>query len=189
MPGGISDLYRQAWWTLLIRGIFAVLFGIVATTWPGLTLAMLIIFFGAFVLIHGVMTVIGSIMARREVDDWWVVLLEGIVGIIIGVITLAWPGLTGLILAYFIAAWALVTGILKILGAIRLRKEIQGEWLFIIAGIISVIFGILVFARPLAGALAITWIIGVYAILLGMLAMVLSFQVRGWQKKGASEGA
>jgi uncharacterized membrane protein HdeD (DUF308 family) len=185
----IADLYKQAWWALLIRGIFAVLFGIMATTWPGLTLAMLIIFFGAFVLIHGLMAVVGSIMARKEAEDWWIVLLEGIAGIIIGVMTFAWPALTGLVLAYFIAAWALITGLLKVFGAIKLRKEIEGEWLLIVAGIISVIFGIFVFARPLAGALAITWVIGIYAMLLGILAIILSFRVRGWQKKAEAAGA
>lgn len=183
MPGVIADLYKQAWWMLLIRGIFAVLFGILATTWPGLTLATLIIFFGAFALVHGLMAVIGSIVARKEADDWWLVLFEGIVGIIIGIMTFTWPTLTGLVLAYFIAAWALINGILRIYGAIKLRKAIEGEWLLIISGIIGVIFGIFVFARPLAGALAITWIIGVYAIIFGLLGIILSFRIKSWQKK------
>lgn len=189
MPGVIADLYKQAWWALLIRGILAVLFGIIATTWPGLTLAMLIIFFGAFALIHGLMTVFGSIMGRRQAEDWWIVLLEGIIGVVIGIMTFAWPALTGLVLAYFIAAWALITGLLKVYGALKLRKEIEGEWLLIVAGVISVIFGILVFVRPLAGALAITWVIGIYAILLGLIAIILSFRVRGWQKKIEAAGA
>jgi uncharacterized membrane protein HdeD (DUF308 family) len=144
---------------------------------------MLVIFFGAFVLIHGLMAFFGSIMARNVAEDWWIVLLEGVAGIIIGIMTFAWPALTGLVLAYFIAAWALVTGLLRVFGAIKLRREIEGEWLLIISGIISVIFGIFVFARPLAGALAMTWVIGIYAILLGILAIVLSFRVRGWQKR------
>jgi uncharacterized membrane protein HdeD (DUF308 family) len=138
-----------------------------------------------FALIHGVVGVIGSIMNRRENGDWWLVLLEGVVSIIIGVMTFTWPGLTGLVLAYFIAAWALVTGILKIYGAIKLREVIRGEWLLIVSGIISLLFGIFVFARPLAGAVTIAWLIGVYAVVFGLLGIMLSFRVRSWQKKVA----
>jgi uncharacterized membrane protein HdeD (DUF308 family) len=188
MPGAIADLYKQAWWMLLIRGIVAVLFGILAITWPGLTLATLIIFFGAFALVHGVFAVIGSIAGRKEADDWWLVLLEGILGIIIGIMTFAWPALTGLVLAYFIAAWALINGILRIYGAIKLRRVIEGEWLLIISGIIGVLFAIFVFARPLAGALAIILFIGIYAIVLGLLGIILSFRIKGWQEKAEGAG-
>lgn len=187
MPGMIAELYKQAWWTVLVRGIVAVIFGILASTWPGLTIATFIMLFGAFVLVHGIMAVIASIAGRKDVEDWWLVLLEGIAGIIIGIMTFAWPAVTGLVLVYFIAAWALITGILEIYGAIKLRKVMEGEYMLIIAGIISVIFGVFVFARPGVGALAITWVIGVYAIVFGLLSIILSFRLRGWQSKvGAS---
>ena len=187
MAGVLADLYKNAWWMLLLRGIFLVLFGILFATWPGAAVFTFIIFFGAFALVHGLMGVIGSIANRKDNEDWWLVLLEGVVSIIIGIMTFTWPGLTGLVLAYFIAAWAVIMGILRIYGAIKLRKAIEGEWLLIIGGIISLLFGIFVFARPLAGALAIALIIGVYAIVLGLLSILLSFRVKSWQKK--MEGA
>lgn len=186
MAGVLADLYKDAWWMLLIRGILLVLFGVLAASWPGLVLYTLIIFFALFALLHGIMGVIGSIMNRAGNDDWWLVLLEGVVSIIIGIMTFAWPGLTGLVLAFFIAVWAIVIGILKIYGAIKLRKAITGEWLLIISGIISVVFGIFVFARPLTGAIAIAWMIGIYAIVIGALSMLLSFRVRSWQKRAAA---
>jgi uncharacterized membrane protein HdeD (DUF308 family) len=188
MAGVLADLYKNAWWMLLIRGVLLVLFGILAVSWPGLALYTFIVFFGAFALVHGILSILGSIMNRRDNEDWWLVLLEGIVSIIIGVMTVVWPGLTGLVLAYFIAAWAVVMGILKIYGAIKLRKAIEGELLLIIAGIISVVFGIFIFARPLAGALAIAWIIGIYAIVFGLLSIVLSFRIKSWQKKAEAAG-
>lgn len=187
MADALADLYKSAWWMLLVRGIFLVLFGILATTWPGLALYTLIVFFGVFALVHGLMALIGSIANRAGNRDWWLVMLEGIVGIIIGVMTFAWPGLTGLVLAHFIAAWAVIMGILRIYGAIKLRREIEGEWLLIISGLISLLFGIFVFARPLTGAVAIAWLIGLYAIVFGVLGIVLSFRIKSWQKK--MEGA
>ena len=185
MADVLADLYKNAWWMLLIRGIFLVLFGILAVTWPGLALYTFIIFFSVFALVHGLMAVIGSIANRAGNEDWWLVLLEGVVSIIIGIMAFAWPGVTALMLAYFIAAWALIMGILRIYGAIKLRKVIEGEWLLIIGGIISALFGIFVFARPLAGALVLAWLIGIYAIVFGLLGIILSFRVRSWQKKMA----
>lgn len=188
MAGVLADLYKSAWWMLLLRGIFLVLFGILFATWPGVAVFTFVVFFGAFALIHGLMAVIGSIANRAGNEDWWLVLLEGIVSIVIGILTFGWPGLTGLVLAYFIAAWAVIMGILRIYGAIKLRKEIDGEWLLILGGVISLLFGIFVFTRPLAGALAIAWIIGVYAIVFGILGIALSFRVRSWQKKAEKAG-
>jgi len=188
MADTLADLYKSAWWMLLIRGIFLILFGILIATWPGLALYTFVIFFGAFALVHGLMGVIGSIANRAGNEDWWLVLLEGIISIIIGIMTFVWPGLTALVLAYFIAAWAVIMGILRIYGAIKLRKEIDGEWLLIIGGIISLLFGIFVFTRPLEGALAMAWIIGVYAIVFGLLGVLLSFRIKIWQKRAEKAG-
>lgn len=186
MAGVLADLYSRAWWMLLIRGILLVLFGVLAATWPGLALVTMVLLFGIFALAHGVISVVGSVMHRRENQDWWLVLIDGIVSLVIGALALGWPGVTAIVLVYFIAAWALIMGILYIYGAIKLRKVIQGEWLLIISGIISVIFGIFVFARPLAGALAVAWLIGVYAIVFGALGILLSLRIRSWQHKGAA---
>ena len=183
MAGVLADLYKSAWWMLLLRGIFLVLFGILFATWPGVAVFTFIMFFGAFALVHGLVGVIGSIANRAGNEDWWLVMLEGVVSILLGIIVFVWPTLTGLVLAYFIAAWAVTMGILRIYGAIKLRREIDGEWLLILGGIISLLFGIFVFSRPLAGALAIAWIIGVYAIVFGLLGILLAFRVKSWQKK------
>lgn len=183
MAGVLADLYKKAWYMLLIRGILLVVFGVLVASWPGLALYTFIIFFGAFALVHGIIGLIGSIMNRADNEDWWLVLLEGVIGIVIGVLTFAWPGLTGLILAYFIAAWALITGVLRIYSAMKLRKVITGEWMLVIAGIISMLFGIFVFVRPLAGAVAIAWLIGIYAIVFGLLGIMLSFRIKAWQKR------
>lgn len=110
---------------------------------------------------------------------WWVLLSEGILGIVLGVLTLVWPGITALVLLVFIAVWAVLTGIMEIAAAIQLRQEIQGEWLLALGGALSILWGIILFVRPGAGALAIAWLIGVFAILFGIALIALAFRVRG----------
>ncbi len=183
MADVLADLYKKAWWMLLIRGILLVIFGALAATWPGLAFYSLVVLFGAFALVYGFVGLIGSISHRKDNKDWWLVLLEGVVSILIGIMAFAWPGLTGLVLAYLVAAWAIIMGVLRIYQAINLRKVIEGEWLLIVGGIISVMFGIFVLVRPLEGAVAIAWVIGIYAIILGLLGIFLSFRVRSWQKR------
>lgn len=175
----------QNWWLLAIRGVAAILFGIGAFLWPGLTLTVLVLLFGAYALVDGVFAVIAGIVMHREQERWWMMILEGLVGIIVGVLTFVWPVITALVLLYFIAAWAIVTGAFEIAAAIRLRKEIEGEWALGLAGLGSIIFGILLMVLPGPGALALIWLIGSYAILFGILLLVLAFRVRGLQ---ASEG-
>lgn len=172
----------RAWWVFLIRGIAGILFGIGAFLWPGLTIAVLVLMFGAYALVDGIFSIIAGISARNEVERWWWMILVGIAGIITGVLTFLWPGITALVLLYFIAAWAILMGIFQAAAAIRLRKEIEGEWLLIVGGIASVIFGVLLIIRPGAGALASIWIIGSYAIIFGILMVILSFRLRGIQK-------
>jgi uncharacterized membrane protein HdeD (DUF308 family) len=179
----LARLLAQNWWVLLLRGIIAILFGVAAYAWPGMTLATLVMFFAAFVLVDGVFDVFAAFSGRNENENWWVLLLEGLLGIAFGVITWTRPGVTVVVLLLFIGFWALATGILRIIMAIRLRKEIEGEWWLILSGLASVLFGVVVMARPGAGALAMLWVIAAWAIITGIFLVILSFRARSFGKK------
>lgn len=177
----IADLSRN-WWVFLIRGSAATLFGIAALISPGLTIAVLVLMFGAYALVDGIFAIIGGISARNQVERWWMMILVGLAGIVTGVLTFIWPGITALVLLYFIAAWAVVTGIFQIAAAIRLRKEIEGEWFLALGGVASILFGVLLILWPGAGALASIWIIGSYAIIFGILMIILAFRLRSMRQ-------
>jgi uncharacterized membrane protein HdeD (DUF308 family) len=175
----------QGWWLVLLRGIVAIVFGVLAFVWPALTLFTLVLLYGAYALVDGVIALAAAFTGRaRPVPTWWLVIV-GLCGIGAGIVTFLWPGITALVLVLFMAAWAVVHGIFEIIGAIQLRKEIEGEWWLILAGAISVIFGLLVFAAPGAGALALVWLIGTYAILFGILLVGLSLRLRKYQPHSA----
>jgi uncharacterized membrane protein HdeD (DUF308 family) len=175
-------LIARNWWALLIRGIAAILFGILAIAWPGVTFAVLVLLFGAYALVDGVMSLVGAIRTSRAHERWGVLLLEGIVGIAAGVVTFGWPAITGLALVFVIAAWALITGVFEIAAAIRLRKYVSGEWRLAISGVISLVLAGLLFAAPLAGALAIAFMVGIYALIFGALEVALAFRLRSWAR-------
>lgn len=179
----MATLMKRSWWVLLLRGLIAILFGILAYIWPGITMVTLILLFGSYALIDGVFATVGSLVHHKDYEDWWLVLLAGLVSIAAGILTFLQPGITALSLLFLIAAWALVTGVLNIVTAIQLRKEIEGEWLLILNGIASVFFGLFVFARPGAGALSVIWLIAIYAVFFGVILLTLSFRARGWGKK------
>ncbi|MGD0750941.1 MAG: HdeD family acid-resistance protein [Anaerolineales bacterium] len=170
--------FKRNWWVVLLRGAVAILFGALALVWPGLTLEILVLFFGAYVLVDGIFAIIAAFTHRAGHDRWWVLLLEGLVGIAAGVITFIIPGAATLALLYLIALWAIVTGLLEIVAALGLRKEIQGEWLLAISGIVSLILGVLLLIFPSAGEVTIIWLIGVYAILFGAVLLGLGLRLR-----------
>jgi uncharacterized membrane protein HdeD (DUF308 family) len=174
------------WWAMALRGLAALIFGIAALIWPQATLTILILLFGVYAIADGILSII-AILRDRTYYQWWLLLLEGIVGITAGVLTFIWPEITGLVLLYVIAAWAVVTGILEIIAAIRLREEMTGEWLLVLGGIVSVIFGVLLVIQPQAGALAVAWIIGIYAIFFGIVLLILSLRLRSWYEEYTSE--
>jgi uncharacterized membrane protein HdeD (DUF308 family) len=174
----VATLARY-WWVLLIRGVAALLFGIAAFVWPGITVEVLVLLVGAYLLVDGIFSAIAAFGDRARNERWWVALLEGLVGILAGILVFVWPGLTALLMLYLIAAWAIITGILEIVAALRLRQEIQGEFFLILGGIASVIFGILAILFPGGGAVAVVWMIAIYAIVFGVLLTLLSFRVRG----------
>jgi uncharacterized membrane protein HdeD (DUF308 family) len=166
VPGLLLHALAKHWWVLLLRGVCAILFGVLTFVWPGITLLTLVLLYGAYALADG-----------APAPRWWLALV-GLLGIAVGILTFAWPGITALVLLLFIAGWAIATGLLQIVGAIRLRKEIENEWLLIAGGVLSVIFGLILVVQPGTGALALLYVIGIYAILYGILEIWLSLRLR-----------
>jgi uncharacterized membrane protein HdeD (DUF308 family) len=180
----LGDLAR-GWWLVALRGALAIAFAVLAFFWPGVTVAALVLLFGAYALVDGIFAIGATIGAIRGQRRWWPFLVEALLGIGMGVVTFLWPGVTALALLYLIAVWAIATGIFEILAAIELRKAIEGEWLLIVAGALSVVFGLLLIFFPGAGALALLWMIAAYALLFGILLLVLAFRLRGLKDAGA----
>jgi uncharacterized membrane protein HdeD (DUF308 family) len=172
------EKFSRNWWLYVVRGVVAVIFGILALIWPGLALQVLALVFGAYALADGIFAVIAGISSRGYFDQWWAVLLEGLAGILIGVLTFFWPNITALVLLYFIAAWALITGIFEIVTAIQLRRVITNEWMYILGGLLSILFGVLLFVFPGTGALSVIWLIAIYAIVFGISEIILAFRLR-----------
>ena len=181
-PGAIL-LHNLAknWWALALRGVAAIVFGILAFAWPGITIVSLVILYGAYALVDGVFSIFAAIGGGTPAPRWWLAVV-GILGILAGLIAFANPVLVGLYLLWFIGAWAIVSGIFEIIGAVRLRKEIDNEWMLILHGLISVLFGIMLFAWPVTSALALIWVIGAYAIAAGVIMLVLAFRLKGHAK-------
>lgn len=167
----------SGWWKFALRGLFAIIFGIVALIKPDQTLQVLVLAFGAFALFDGTLAVFAGISMAPFFSRWWAVLLEGIVGIIIGLVTFFSPNITAVSLYCFIGGWAIINGILEIVTAIEYRKEITDEWTLVVSGVFSIIFGILMFVFPLAGSLSLAWLISIYAIAFGLSEAVLSFRL------------
>jgi uncharacterized membrane protein HdeD (DUF308 family) len=163
---------------LLIRGLVAVVIGILAMAWPGITIAVVVGIFGLYAVIDGVTNLILGLSRTRTHGRSWAVSLQGAVGVLAGIVTFVWPGITAFALVMFIGAWAIVTGVFEIAAAIRLRRYIKGEWLLALSGIISVLFGFLVFAFPTAGAVGIAWVLGIYAVAAGMVLVALGVRLR-----------
>lgn len=183
----LAAILSRNWWVLLLRGVLAIVFGVLTWFQPGISLAALVMLFGAYSMADGVLGVWSSIAGRKEKEHWWVLLLEGLVGIGVGVLTLFAPGLTALALLFYIAIWAVATGVLEIVAAIRLRKEIEGEWLLVLGGLVSVAFGVLLMARPGAGALAVVWLIASYAVAFGVILVILAWKARGFGRSLAAK--
>ena len=173
------ETLTRHWWVLAIRGGAAVLFGILALIWPGITVLALVLLFGAYALVDGVLSLYAALAGRPGAEGrrGWLA-LEGVAGVLAAIGVAVWPAITALVLLYIIAAWALVTGVSEIVAAIRLRRDVQGEWLMALSGVLSVVFGLLAFFFPMAGALAVVWLIATYAIVFGVVLLVLAFRLR-----------
>ena len=172
----LDDLARN-WWVLLLRGILSLIFGVLTFVWPGITLAVLVALYGAFALVDGVLSIVAAIRGGAPAPRWWLALV-GVFGIAAGVLTVLWPQITAVVLLMFIAAWAIAMGVMQIVGAIKLRNEIGGEWLLIASGVLSVLFGVMLIAWPGAGALAMVLVIGAFAIMFGILMIGFSLRLR-----------
>ncbi|HEY7614662.1 MAG TPA: HdeD family acid-resistance protein [Gemmatimonadales bacterium] len=173
------DTLSRNWWLVVLRGVLGIAFGIITFVAPAISLAALVLLFGAYAFADGVFAIASAVRRRGTTDRWWVLLLEGLVGIGAGLVTLFLPGITAIVLLYIIAGWAVATGILELVAAVRLRKEIEHEWLLALSGIASVVFGVLIALFPGAGALALVIWIGAYAFVFGALLVALGFRLRG----------
>ncbi|MBA2343859.1 MAG: HdeD family acid-resistance protein [Rubrobacter sp.] len=172
------------WWALALRGGVAILFGLAALLRPGIALETLILLFGAYALVDGVFSIVGVFGGARGGMPRWLLFLEGVVGVLVGLITFVFPILTVFLLYFLIIIWALVTGIAEIATAIRLRQEITGEWALILGGLISILFAVVLLFSGAIGVFTLVWVIGIYAIIFGVLLLITAFQVRGHQSGG-----
>ncbi len=172
------EALKRYWWVLVIRGISGIVFGIIAFAYPGIALATLVLLFGAWVLIDGVFRIVGATAGRASDPDWGFHLIIGILGIVVGILTFRAPRITALALIIYVAAWALMIGAAEIALAVKLRREIKGEWFLILMGLASIVFAVLLLWNPGPGALALLWLIASYAIVFGVLAIFFGFRLR-----------
>src|SRR3981189_3772750 len=172
-------LLARHWWALALRGVFAVLFGLLTFLIPGITLLTLVLLFGAYAILDGIFDIISAVRAPGR---HWPLVLEGVVGIIIGILTFIWPGITTMVLLYLIAFWAIFTGILEIIAGIRLRQVLSDEIWLILMGVLSLLFGLFILIFPSAGALAVVYWIGAYALLFGIMLLALAFRLRNFRQ-------
>jgi uncharacterized membrane protein HdeD (DUF308 family) len=173
------------WWALALRGVAGILFGILAFVLPGAAITALAIVFGAYAFVDGVFTLVHAVRGGRNQPRWGAMIFEGILGVAVGVLTFLLPVVTVLWLVLVVALWAVITGVLKIMTAIRLRKEITNEWLLGFTGAASILFGVALWWAPIAGAIVLAWWIGAYAFIAGILMIAVAFKLRRWAQREA----
>jgi uncharacterized membrane protein HdeD (DUF308 family) len=171
----------RKWWLLLLRGLLAAVVGVLAIIWPGLTVFALVILFGAYALVDGISSVFAAIARRNETDREWALVLEGILGIIAGIVTFVWPDITTLALLYIIAAWAILTGVVELYAAVRLRRVIAREWLLGLSGVLSILLGLALIVFPIGAIVTLGIMFGVYAIFFGAALIALALRLRSLQ--------
>lgn len=174
----MTTVLARNWWALAVRGVVAVLFGLIAFFKPGVTLAALVLLFGVYAVVDGIFAIVAAVRAAEHHERWWALALQGVVDIVAGVVAFVWPAATALALLFIVAFWAIVTGVLEVVAAIRLRREMQGEWLLISSGILSVLFGLVLLILPAAGLLVLVYWIGAYAVISGVVMIALAFKLR-----------
>ncbi len=179
---GLNEIAPR-WWTLVVRGLVAIAFGVLVILQPGISLVALVYLWGVYAVADGVFNLVLAFRGSRIVRGGWGWLtFEGICSIAAGVIAFIWPGITAIALLVLIALWAIATGVAEIVTAAKLRKYIRGEWLLALSGVVSIVFGVLLLVRPGAGALTVVWLIGLYAIVFGILLVGLGVRVHQWEK-------
>jgi uncharacterized membrane protein HdeD (DUF308 family) len=168
------------WWALALRGVFAVIFGVIAFVRPGITAAALVLLFGAYALVDGVFALVAALRAARHHGPSGALVLEGILDLIIAAVVFFWPVEALVAIIYFIAIWAVITGVALIAAGIAMIR-VNGEWLLVLSGIISLLLGIILFVQPGAGVIALSWWLGIYALLFGISLLAAAFRMRNWQ--------
>ncbi|KQY35215.1 hypothetical protein ASD38_01180 [Caulobacter sp. Root487D2Y] len=181
-PLSVAHLLARTWWLVLLRGLAAILFGALALLWPHLTLVILVILYAVYALSDGVFALAEALRGGGIVPRWWLVVI-GVANLVAGVAALAWPALTAILLIILIGVSAVARGLFEIIGAVHMRKVIDNEWMLIASGTISVLFGAGVVLAPRAGALALAWLIGVWAIALGVLIVALALRLRRLRRR------
>lgn len=177
----MNGVMEKAWWVLAVRGVIAIVFGVLALMWPALTLLLLVAMFGAYALLSGAAAVMGAWRVRSAghgLGDLWMIVVLGLVAIACGIIAVVWPAITALALVLIMGINAFITGILDIAVAIRHRDTVRHTWLMVLAGIVSIVFGVGVLVFPGAGALALVWLVSIYAIASGILLLAMGIQAR-----------
>lgn len=172
----------KIWWLFLLRGVFTVLFGITALAWPELSLLVLITVFGVYTLIGGIFLIIAGLLSIKKFDRWWLVLLDGIFNLIVGMFVLEWPGVTLFTLIFIVAFWAIVLGIIQVIFAIAIRKEIKNEWLIILSGALSFLLGVILLSRPVSAITILGIIVGFNAIIFGTFGIAISLKLKEFNK-------
>ncbi len=173
----LLDALARNWWKVALRGAAAIVFGVLAFIWPGATILALTLLWGAYALIDGVLSLWAAITGGATSPRWWLA-VAGVAGVAAGLATFFWPGVATFALLMVIAAWAIVVGVMEIIGAVRLRKEIEGEWMLALSGILSIVFGVLMVAQPAAGAVGAVWALGAVAIAIGVTFVALALRLR-----------
>jgi uncharacterized membrane protein HdeD (DUF308 family) len=174
----MAVVLRNNWWALVLRGLLAILFALATFVVPGITIAVLVTIFGVYALFDGIFAIISTVRAVQGHRRWGAFLMEGILGIVFGLYAIIFPIAAAAAFVVFVAAWAIFTGILEIGAAIRLRKHIQGEWMLILLGVISILLGLVLFAAPISGAVFLVWVLAGYGLLFGILLIALGFRIR-----------
>jgi len=175
-----AENLSRNWWVIVLRGVAAIIFGLAAFVWPGLTIVSLVLLFGAYALVDGLFSIYTGLTHRGDSRRWWILALEGLAGVAVGIMAFVWPAAASVALLYVIAGWAILTGILEIAAAIRLRREISNEWLLALSGVASIILGVLLIMQPAIGLVAVVWTLGGYAIFFGIMLVLLGFRLRTW---------
>ena len=170
--------FARSWWAMVLRGVAALLFAALALMWPGLTFGILLVLFASFAIVDGSLAILAGIKAASDNRRWVALALEGVVGVLVGVLVFTWPSVSAVTLTYLIAFWAIVTGIFELAVAMRMRRVVKGEWVMALGGFASLTFGFLVAAKPGTGALAFVWILGAYAAVFGLLLIGLGLRLR-----------
>lgn len=184
-----ADALVHNWWAVLLRGLLGVTFGIFTFIWPGLSLASLVLLYGAFAFSDGVLGLVSAVRGQSEDRaPRWATILRGLLGLGAGIVTILWPGITAVALLYVIAAWAVAGGVLEIVSAVRLRRAIRGEWALALSGLLSIALGVLLMVFPVAGALALVLWVGAYVFVMGALLIVLGVRLRSWERKEVAHG-